>query len=122
MKRKVLSALFVLLLVLAASFFLSCRVMDAPLPKLNMPVVLSVTPHFPSSLLSRVLLSSSSGTSVDIYYTLDLSTPDQTKLLWGSIIGGKDLSNASQFLKMRAYSANYEPSDVKTVDLLTTYP
>ena len=122
MKRKVLSALFVLLLVLAASFFLSCRVMDAPLPKLNMPVVLSVTPHFPSSLLSRVLLSSSSGTSVDIYYTLDLSTPDQTKLLWGSIFVGKDLSNTSQFLKMRAYSANYEPTVVKALDLLTTYP
>ena len=121
MKRKCLSALFVTLLALAASFFLSCRVVDSPLPQLKMPVVLSVLPNFVSHT-SHVLLSSSSGTGVDIYYTLDLSTPDQTKLPWGSIFVGRDLSNTSQFLKMRTYSANYEPSDVKTVDLWTTYP
>jgi len=120
MKRKVLSAFSVSLLVVAASFFLSCRVVDAPLPQLKMPEVLSVS-HI--SNYSVLLSSAFLGTNIDIYYTLDASTPDKTKSLsLHSIFTNFFISPPTTTLKMRAYGANYEPSDVKTVDLTVTYP
>jgi len=97
---------------------LSCRVADIPAPKVETPWVLV----YKSGNNYDVYLDGPYGTGVTVYYSLDDPQCDASKAVWpeGDSYTPLFIPYTISKLRLRAYYADYEPSDILVVDLASS--